>query len=583
MERLERPHSTGQFTSFFINRIYRDLQRCVRTKNVSGYNDVLPTVLDLFFALYRPNYARYGTQFLHQLQTAGIELTNILNGGAFSIRRTHKSSSRTAVDLSLEQSYNRDAASERKGMLAIRNSESAMRRWALARSQTTRAVTELRSISGLEQNENASAQVHDYRMRKDNEHVQAISSTIEDFVDPFSFDLELQPLMNLASGKSALLNARNYLLRTLKRGKEAQEKFIKEWRNEPRRFLRPVKKTKIKNFAEESTKGILHLKLSVDGLRDVFARLLVVVGQRSTLDLPYFLSFPITIYPIALALPEGTLVKTQKSKLLHKLEDLQKDQIDEVVGVNIAHHIYDGGLLLHSVSCATTSGTNFGSIVRNILSFVCGSGSFEVYLCFDRYKTISIKQCERELRGADDRVYIIDGANQILEQADSHLLRNSIFKEELTKFLLQEWKKDFYVPFIKGKTVFASHGGTCYSYTSDLKSDTMVVQQPQQFQNSHEEADTLMTFFASQPTRSILVRASDTDVLVILIGYLEKCRPQVAAGSHIVIDYGLNKSRRLINVTAIKEKLEETRQGLAAAIPGYHAFTGYDFRSAFYR
>ena len=52
---------------------------------------------------------------------------------------------------------------------------------------------------------------------------------------------------------------------------------------------------------------------------------------------------------MALALPDGTPVKTQKSKLLHKTEDLQKDTIDEVVGVNFAHHIYDGELLLHSI------------------------------------------------------------------------------------------------------------------------------------------------------------------------------------------------------------------------------------------
>ena len=113
---------------FLINRIYRDLQRYVRTNDVSGYIGVLPTVLDLFFALNRPNYARYGTLFLHQLRNAGTELTNILNGGAFPIRRTHKSYSRTAVDLSLEQSYNRDTASATNGIVAFRNSESAIRR-----------------------------------------------------------------------------------------------------------------------------------------------------------------------------------------------------------------------------------------------------------------------------------------------------------------------------------------------------------------------------------------------------------------------------------------------------------------------
>ena len=170
-------------------------------------------------------------------------------------------------------------------------------------------------------------------MPKDNENKQAISSTIEDFGVPFSSDLELQPLTNLASGKSALLNTSDYLLRTLKREKEALEKFTKEWRNEPRKFLRSVKRTKIENFCcriNERQDSVLSFKPSVNGVKEVFAKLLVFVAQRSTLDLPYFLSFPITMFPMALALLHGTPVKTQKSKLLDKLEDPKKKQIDEV-------------------------------------------------------------------------------------------------------------------------------------------------------------------------------------------------------------------------------------------------------------
>ena len=73
---------------------------------------------------------------------------------------------------------------------------------------------------------------------------------------------------------------------------------------------------------------------------------------------------------MALALPDGTPVKTQKSKLLHKLRDLQKDTIDKALGVNFAHHKHDGVLLLHSISSTTISGTNFGAIACNILSRV---------------------------------------------------------------------------------------------------------------------------------------------------------------------------------------------------------------------
>ena len=330
---------------FLINRVYRKLQRCVRTNDLRGYKDILPTVLDVFFGLNRPNYARYGTLFLHQLQTACPELTSILESGAFSIRRTLKNYSRSAVDLSLEQSYNRDAASAVKGIVAFRNSESAVRRWALTRSQTTMAVTELRSICGLEYNENASAQVLDYRIRKDNEHMHQIALAIEDFDNPFACEFEVQPLMNLASGKSALANCSKYLLETLKRGKEARENFVEESKNDPNRFLRPIKRIKIENFAAESTKSKVypsHSKDNSGGLRDVFARLLVVVAERSCLDLPYFLSFPITEFPMALALPDGTPVKTQKAKLLNKLEDLQRDVTDELDCINYTHHIFDG-------------------------------------------------------------------------------------------------------------------------------------------------------------------------------------------------------------------------------------------------
>ena len=111
----------------------------------------------------------------------------------------------------------------------------------------------------------------------------------------------------------------------------------------------------------------------------------------------------------------------------------------------------------------------------------------------------------------------------------------------------------------------------------------MVVQQPENFQNSHEEAHTLVTFFASQLTGNTIIRASDTHVLAILLGYLGKSNQEASTGSYIVMDCDSNKNRRLINVTTIKQKLEEARQGLAAALLGYHAFTGCDFTSAFYR
>ena len=123
---------------YLINRIHRELQRCVKTNDVVGYMNLFPKILDVFFALNRPNYARWGTLFQHKMKTANPHLINILQNGAFTIRRTRKHYSRAAVDLSLEQTVNKDAASGMKGIVAFRNSDQALRRWAL--KMTERAL-----------------------------------------------------------------------------------------------------------------------------------------------------------------------------------------------------------------------------------------------------------------------------------------------------------------------------------------------------------------------------------------------------------------------------------------------------------
>ena len=80
-------------------------------------------------------------------------MREILEKGAFSVRRTSKNYSRLVVDISLEQTFNKDAASRTKGIVVFRNSENAMRRWSLTMAQRAAAVTELKAISGLEQGE----------------------------------------------------------------------------------------------------------------------------------------------------------------------------------------------------------------------------------------------------------------------------------------------------------------------------------------------------------------------------------------------------------------------------------------------
>ena len=84
---------TAQYWSmyvFMVNRVHRDLMRAHRTNDIEKYTIVLPALIDVFFGLNRPNYARWATLFLQQLITASPPSQNILRSGAFSIRRTRK-------------------------------------------------------------------------------------------------------------------------------------------------------------------------------------------------------------------------------------------------------------------------------------------------------------------------------------------------------------------------------------------------------------------------------------------------------------------------------------------------------------
>ena len=134
--------------------------------------------------------------------------------------------------------------------------------------------------------------------------------------------------------------------------------------------------------------------------------------------------------------------------------------------------------------------------------------------------------------------------------------------------------------------MFVSHGGKCVRLSFNEVDGKMSVQYPDHLQGNHEEADTLLAFHASSVSSgNLVVRASDTDVLVILIGMMGRHLTSSRHSSYhrIIMDCGVGNSCRHIDVSAIVLALETKQKGLAAAMLGLHAFTGSDFTTAFFR
>ncbi len=83
-------------------------------------------------------------------------ITNYLNKGALSVRRTPRPFSRTAHDITLEQSNNKDSASKLTGVKSYTCNVSGRQRWSESRSQRAQAVSILKEMAGISDKEQSS-------------------------------------------------------------------------------------------------------------------------------------------------------------------------------------------------------------------------------------------------------------------------------------------------------------------------------------------------------------------------------------------------------------------------------------------
>ena len=142
---------------------------------------------------------------------------------------------------------------------------------------------------------------------------------------------------------------------------------------------------------------------------------------------------------------------------------------------------------------------------------------------------------------------------------------------------MEEWKKPQYGSILGSKTVYVSHGGICIKMSNT--EEVLEIEEPNHLQCEHEEADTLLAFHTSSiSSGNILVRSTDTDVLIILLGLSGR-----SEGMNIILDYGSGNHRRYIDVSNLAMVLEEKQPGVTAALIGLHALTGCDFTSCFFR
>ena len=99
--------------------------------------------------------------------------------------------------------------------------------------------------------------------------------------------------------------------------------------------------------------------------------------------------------------------------------------------------------------------------------------------------------------------------------------------------------------------------------------------------SQYEEADVRIILHMKHALdcghKNIIVRTSDTDVLVLIIGHFHELK-EIFSGLRVTVDFGTGKTRKLFDVKRICEKLGRNK---SIALPVFHSFTGTDTTSAF--
>ena len=382
---------------------------------------------------------------LHKLKTLDSSAVEILKAGAFSTRRTQLPYSRSPIDLTLEQTINKDVTSSAKGITSFTTSENAFRRWCINLTQGSMAVCELKDMTGLQSGETINKQLRQGRIEKDNKDIAALNAMIKSTCSPFDTDAPTT-LVNIATGKAAHEETSEYLVGTLQRGALMRHEFQKECSEDDCRFLKRLQWVKVSNFAFENIKSKSFKNKAdlsaAEGVRDAFGHILAKAAMTDDfIDLQHILSYPVTKIPLSLAHADGTPTKTDKAVLVNIFHTKQTHQYDDATPSSAV--LVDGGLILHEVLPHHINST-YGKIVRDIMIKVCASKEKTIHLLLDRYMQPSIKDVERVKRGAnvDMTKFIISGPDQQQRMRGTELLKHGTFKEGLSQLLVSEIQKE---------------------------------------------------------------------------------------------------------------------------------------------
>lgn len=219
---------TAQFYMVCVKLVqhFLTLSRSIRVGDFELFKDVLSKITNLFFTCNHPNYARWTVKYQYnhvKVAETHPGLEEQFKNGFFGIKRTSKPFSRQPIDLTLEQTINADAARKLTGIIHLTDSISARQRWARSHDIRSTVITHVMEEAGLGKTQDISAELQASSIKKSSEQLTNFMKTFDQYINPFSHDLPVDQLFNIASGKAAAPQVEKFLLSIERIGNDQRE------------------------------------------------------------------------------------------------------------------------------------------------------------------------------------------------------------------------------------------------------------------------------------------------------------------------------------------------------------------------
>ena len=252
------------------------------TLHVSAIREMLPW----FHAYDCTNYACYASYYwadMATLEERHPDACRQLCEGNFAVQRSDSVGfSQTAVDQTIEQTFNRDTKTK-GGIIGFSLKKGAVERWVLTAHTRATILGDLKKFLGIieESNKSHHKECSKGRLSRDEEDVRKVENTIRRWIN--SFDKN-EDLINISSGTVAADSLANDLLGARKIGEDCAEDFIKNRIvKHSVEFFDPLPKNNLKTFSISNKKTTVDAKGKEEILvadRKLFGRLAIIAQSR---------------------------------------------------------------------------------------------------------------------------------------------------------------------------------------------------------------------------------------------------------------------------------------------------------------